>query len=100
MTWQKLLLKDTSGKKSVTVTAFVLGFIVVNAKLIFSGMTLGGFELSPFTGGEYAAAVEGLSITNSSAGPFDHLLYKEYLYFSHFEIFADFSSIITQTPIS
>jgi hypothetical protein len=56
----KFLLKDSSGKKSTTMTAFVLGFIVVNAKLLLSGMTLGGLELAPFTGVEYAAAVSAL----------------------------------------
>jgi len=58
--FQKLLLKDTSGKKSVTVTAFVVGFLVVNAKLIASGMTIAGLTLAPFTGGEYAAAIAAL----------------------------------------
>jgi hypothetical protein len=45
---------------TTTMTAFVLGFIVVNAKLLLSGMTLGGLELAPFTGVEYAAAVSAL----------------------------------------
>ena len=58
--FNKLLLTDTSGSKSATLTAFVLGFIVVNAKLIFSGMTIGGLELAAFTGGEYAAALASL----------------------------------------
>lgn len=56
----KFLLKDSSGKKSATMTAFVVGFVVVNAKLVLSGMTIGGLELAPFTGTEYAAAVSAL----------------------------------------
>lgn len=56
----KLLLKDSSGKKSTTVTAFVLGFIVVNLKLLASGLTLVGYEMSAFSGGDYAAAIGAL----------------------------------------
>lgn len=55
-----MLIKDTSGSKSITMTAFVVGFIIVNIKLIFSGMAIYGFELAPFTGAEYAAAVGAL----------------------------------------
>lgn len=56
----KLLMTDSSGKKSATMTAFVTGFIIVNLKLILSGVTVGGIELAPFTGGEYAAAIGAL----------------------------------------
>lgn len=56
----KFLLKDSSGKKSATMTAFVVGFVVINVKLILSGMTVGGLELAPFTGTEYAAALAAL----------------------------------------
>jgi len=56
----KLLLKDSSGKKSATMTAFVLGFIVVNLKFLFSGMTIHGFVIAPLSGVEYAAAVGAL----------------------------------------
>jgi len=55
-----LLLKDSSGKKSATMTAFVVGFIVVNTKLILSGVEIGGLTLAPFTGSEYAAAIGAL----------------------------------------
>ena len=58
--FNKLLLTDTSGKKSATLTAFVTGFIVVNLKLIFSGMTIGGIVLAPFSGSEFAVAVGAL----------------------------------------
>lgn len=57
---EKFLIKNSDGKKSVTMTAFVLGFVIVNLKLIFSGMTIGGLNLAPFTGGEYAAAMSAL----------------------------------------
>lgn len=60
MNLTKLLLKDSSGKPSTTMTAFVLGFVVVNLKLILSGMEIGGLTLAPFSGGEYAAAVGAL----------------------------------------
>ena len=56
----KLLIKNSDGKKSVTMTAFVLGFVIVNLKLIFSGVTLGGLNLAPFSGVEYAAAMSAL----------------------------------------
>ena len=57
---EKLLLKDSSGKKSVTMTSFVLGFIVVNLKLILSGMTINGITLSAFTGSDYSLSLAAL----------------------------------------
>ena len=54
------LIKDSDGKRSITMTAFVLGFIVVNLKLLFSGMSIAGIELASFSGGEYAAAIGAL----------------------------------------
>jgi len=58
--FNKLLLTDTAGKKSSTLTAFVVGFLVVNAKLILSGITIQGITISPFTGSEYAMAIGSL----------------------------------------
>lgn len=58
--FDKFLLTDTSGKKSATLTAFVVGFTVVNLKLIFSGMAFGGLTLTAFTGAEYAAGLAAL----------------------------------------
>jgi hypothetical protein len=55
-----LLIKDSGGKKSVTMTVFVLGAIVVHLKLILSGVTIAGFSMAPFTGGEYAASLVAL----------------------------------------
>ena len=60
MNLNKLLIKDSSGKPSVTMTAFVTGFIAVNFKLLMSGMTIAGYTMTAFTGGEYAAAVGAL----------------------------------------
>ena len=54
------MLKDTSGNKSTTVTAFILGFVVVNVKLLASGLTLAGYEMSTFSGVDYAAAMGAL----------------------------------------
>lgn len=54
------LLTDTSGKKSVTMTAFCVGFLVVNFKLLASGMTLGGMGFSPFSGTDYGVALSAL----------------------------------------
>ena len=56
----KFLLKDSSGKKSVTMTAFVLGFLVVNAKLLTAGLAVGKLTMGAFSGTEYAAAVAAL----------------------------------------
>lgn len=60
MNTNKFLLKDSSGEPSVTMTAFVTGFIVVNLKLLISGLTIGGYKMAAFTGGEYAAALSAL----------------------------------------
>lgn len=54
-------IKDPKTKgPSVTLTMFVLGFVVAVFKLLISGLTVGGFSMSPFTGGEFAAAVGAL----------------------------------------
>jgi hypothetical protein len=59
-TVNKFLIKNSDGKKSVTMTAFVLGVVVVNLKLILSGLTIGGLTITPFSGVEYAAALTAL----------------------------------------
>ena len=58
----KYLIKDTNGNKSLTATAFLVGFLVVNLKLILSGVDLGlpGPFFGEFTGVEYAAALAAL----------------------------------------
>jgi len=60
MNINKLLIRNSDGKKSVTMTAFVLGFVIVNLKLILSGTTIGGLSIAAFTGVEYAAALTAL----------------------------------------
>ena len=55
-----MFIKDSSGKKSITMTAFVLGFLVVNAKLLMSGITIGSIVFAPFLGSEYALSVAAL----------------------------------------
>jgi len=55
------IIKDVKTKRpSYTVTAFVIGFFVVNLKLIISGITVGSIMMSEFTGIDYAAAVAAL----------------------------------------
>lgn len=49
-----------TGKPSPTTTAFVVGFAVAVSKLLFSGMVIGAFTLSPFTGVDFAASVGAL----------------------------------------
>jgi hypothetical protein len=60
MKFEKFLISDTAGKKSLTATAFALGFVVANAKLLLAGMTIYGFSFGTFSGVEYAAAIGAL----------------------------------------
>jgi len=60
MNLNSLLIKDSSGKPSVTMSAFCLGFTVVNLKLMLGGLELWGHKLGNFSGGEYAAALSAL----------------------------------------
>ena len=60
MNINKFLLTDTDGNKSVTLTSFLFGFVLVNLKLFFSGITIGAMKFSEFGGGDYAAAVAAL----------------------------------------
>jgi hypothetical protein len=57
---KKLLIKDSGGAPSVTMTAFVVGFCVVNLKLLLAGVDFMGFKMSDFTGLDYSAAVSAL----------------------------------------
>jgi hypothetical protein len=56
----KLLLSNSAGEKSLTATAFIVGFIVVNVKLLLAGMTFFGITMSAFSGSEYGIAVGAL----------------------------------------
>lgn len=72
--FNSFLLTDTSGKKSTTLTSFVLGFTVINLKLLFGGIAIGDITIAPFTGGEYAAALGalgGIYIFRRSTAPKD-----------------------------
>ena len=53
-------LTDTSGKRSATLTAFVVGFLVVNLKLLISGLNFWGFQMETFSGVDYAATLAAL----------------------------------------
>lgn len=54
-------LKDPkTGQASVSLTAFVTGYLTALAKLVFSGVTLKGITLAPFSGIEFAAVVGAL----------------------------------------
>lgn len=56
-----MYLKDPkTGERSVTLTAFVVGFAICVVKLIASGVTIHGFILSPFSGVDFGAAVGAL----------------------------------------
>jgi len=57
----KMWIKDPkTGESSVTLTMFVIGFIIATIKLLLSGILIGDVHLQPFTGGEFAAAVTAL----------------------------------------
>lgn len=60
MNINKFLIKDNKGVPSVTLTAFILGFAVVNLKLIISGLEIMSLKMEQFSGGEYAAAIGAL----------------------------------------
>lgn len=56
-----MYLKDPkNGLPSVTLTAFALGFAVALTKLLISGMQIGTYQMSPFSGVDFAAVVSSL----------------------------------------
>lgn len=56
-----MYLKDPkTGEPSVTLTAFVVGFLVATIKLLCSGITIGSFQLSQFSGMDFAGVVGAL----------------------------------------
>lgn len=57
---RKYFIKDSNGRASITTTAFFLGFIIVNAKLLLSNSFIFGLQFSEFTGSEYAMAIGAL----------------------------------------
>jgi len=56
----KYLIKDSTGKPSVTHTAFIIGFLAATAKLLLSGITIGDLTVEQFNGVEYGAAISAL----------------------------------------
>lgn len=58
----KMIIKDVkTGKPSYTVTAFMVGFFVINIKLLLSGIQLTEkIKFDTFTGVDYSAAVAAL----------------------------------------
>ena len=53
-----MLLKDSRGKESTTLTFVVISWLVVLIKYLVSGITLGPLGLQPIVGtGEFGAAV-------------------------------------------
>jgi hypothetical protein len=58
--YRKFLLTDNKGEKSTTLTAFVIGFIVVNVKLLIAGITIAGFQMSNFSGVDYGTSLAAL----------------------------------------
>jgi amino acid transporter len=56
-----MFIKDSTGEKSLTATAFILGFIVVNIKFLFAGMSFSEhIVFPPFSGGDYGMALSAL----------------------------------------
>lgn len=57
----QMFIKDSKGEPSLTATAFLIGFIIVNIKLLFSGIALTEtLKFSEFSGGDYAASLAAL----------------------------------------
>lgn len=56
MDLSKFLIRHTGGEKSLTATAFVLGFLIVNFKFLFGGL----WGTSVITGIDYGAALAAL----------------------------------------
>ena len=58
----KFIINDVKTRKpSYTVTAFIVGFFVINFKLLFSGVQITDkIKMSDFNGVDYAAGVAAL----------------------------------------
>lgn len=54
---------SNTGKKSYTLSALVIGFAVINFKLLFSGIQLTDhIKLDSFSGIDYGASISGLGV--------------------------------------
>lgn len=56
-----LLTIKKNGKPSYTTTAFVLGTVIINLKILASGFTFGSYTSSQFSGSDYAQAMASLA---------------------------------------
>lgn len=56
----KFFIKDSSGKKSITATAFFIGMLIANAKLLLSGVIVGKVSLGTMAGADYALIMGSL----------------------------------------
>ncbi len=55
--------KDHNGNPSYSMTALVVGFAIINLKLLLSGISIGEkFKCSDFGGTDYGAALAGLGV--------------------------------------
>ena len=56
-------LQDDKGNTSYTLTALVVGFAIINIKLLLSGIEImNKIKMSDFSGTDYGAALAGLGI--------------------------------------
>jgi hypothetical protein len=72
MNFNNFLLTDTSGKKSTTLTVFVLGALVIHIKFLFSTMVLFGHAFPSFGGSDYAiamGAIGGIYVLRRNTDP-------------------------------
>lgn len=60
MRFEQVLLTDTAGRKSSTLTVFVMGAIIVNVKLVLSELVIYGIQFPSFGGTDYALALGAL----------------------------------------
>ena len=56
-----ILTIKKNGVTSYTTTAFVLGTIIINFKLLFSGISFNEFKMQLFSGSDYAQAMASLA---------------------------------------
>lgn len=53
-------IKRPSKEFSVSLTFFMIGYMVATLKLLISGLQLGSVQMQPFSGTDYAAVVGSL----------------------------------------
>jgi len=56
----RYLKEPNSGRESVTLTVFLLGFVVCTAKLLLSGIKTNIIVFEQFSGMDYGAALSAL----------------------------------------